>query len=334
MNIVRKLVFNPLGQITGYVFGYIKKYLVPYFKEEVKPLYFLSIVLLVGISVYFEYTYEMERTYVFKYFGNVPKHFVANLVMYGIPFFGSYVLYMAFYKRWDLLKNKTFLWLTFFALAVYCLRSSWFGYRDWVQDLSLPENYYYNMRTFNQIAQAMMVFLPVFVYWLFVQRKQQVLYGFKVKGVDFRLYFGMLFFMVPLITWASFQLDFLRTYPVYQRIVPEGFSSLQNAWKIIFFELCYGVDFVMTEFFFRGFLILAFAPVVGRACILPMVSFYVFIHFGKPMGETISSFFGGLILGVIAYETKSIIGGIIAHLGVAWMMEIGGTFGREFHLAE
>jgi hypothetical protein len=312
----------------------ILKYLHSYFTEEVKPLYFISVVVLVAVSVYFEYTLEMEKNYVMKYWGDIPRHFLANAVMYGIPFIGSYLLYIVFYKRWDILKNKTFWGVALFALAVYCLRSSWFGYREWVRVFSTEENYYYNMRTFNQIAQAMMVFLPVVVYWFFVHRKQQNLYGFKVKGVDFKPYFGMLIFMIPLITWASFQTDFLSMYPVYQRIIPEGFSSTLGILKVVFFELCYGVDFVMTEFFFRGFLILAFAPIVGRACILPMVAFYVFIHFGKPLGETISSFFGGLLLGVIAYETRSIIGGIIVHLGIAWMMETGGTFGRELGLAD
>jgi hypothetical protein len=45
--------------------------------------------------------------------------------------------------------------------------------------------------------------------------------------------------------------------------------------------------------------------------------------------ECISSFFGGLILGVIAYRTRSIVGGLVVHLGIAWMMEIGGFMGNS-----
>lgn len=317
----------------------ILNYVYKYFKEEVKPLYFLSVVALVGVSIYFEYTYDAEKTYVFKYWGKIPQHFLANVVMYAIPFVGTYLLYIVFYKRWDLLKNPKFIGLVLFTLAVYCLRSSWYGYREWVDAFSDSMNYdsaqkYYNRRTFNQIAQGLMIFLPVTVFWFFAHRKEQNLYGFKIKGVDLRPYFTMLLLMLPLIAWASFQRDFLAMYPRYKGIIPDAFDSTMGTIKVLFFELCYGVDFVMTEFFFRGFLILAFAKFAGRGCILPMVSFYVFIHFGKPLGETMSSFIGGLILGVIAYESKSIIGGIIAHLGVAWLMEIGGTFGREFGLAE
>jgi membrane protease YdiL (CAAX protease family) len=68
---------------------------------------------------------------------------------------------------------------------------------------------------------------------------------------------------------------------------------------------------------------------MGKGAILTMAAMYVFIHFGKPVGETISSFFGGMILGIIAYETNSIFGGIIVHCGIAYMMEIGGFMGNS-----
>lgn len=316
----------------------IWKYLISFFKEEVKPLYFISILALVALSIYFEYTYDLEDTYVRVHWKDTPRYFLANLVMYGVPFIGSYLLYIGFYKRWDLLKNPKFIGLVFFALVVYCFRSSWFGYREWMDAYSDSINStsmekYYNRRTFNQIAQGLMVFIPITIFWFFAHRKEQNLYGFKIKGVDLKPYFTMLILMLPLIAWASFQKDFLEMYPRYQGIIPESFSTNKGTMKVLFFELCYGVDFVMTEFFFRGFLILAFIKYVGRGCILPMATFYVIIHFGKPLGETMSSFIGGTILGVIAYESRSIIGGIIAHLGVAWLMETGGTFGRELGLA-
>jgi hypothetical protein len=39
------------------------------------------------------------------------------------------------------------------------------------------------------------------------------------------------------------------------------------------------------------------------------------------MPEAVSSIFGGYILGVIALQTRSIWGGILVHVGIAWMME-------------
>lgn len=309
----------------------IWKYLVAYAKQELKPAYFISVVLLLALSIYFEYTYKLEKTYVHIHYGKHLPYFVANVIMYGVPFLGTYLLYILFYKRFDLLKNSQFLGLLFFALIIYCFRSSWYEYRTWFR-LWFSSEYSYLRQSFQEIMQGMLVFVPVLFFWWFRQRAQMPLYGFRLKGVDVKPYFLLLLLVFPFIAWASFQSDFLSMYPQYHdsRILPDGLSIGERVFRILVFELCYGFDFVMTEFFFRGFLILAFAKYVGKGCILPMVSFYVFIHFGKPMNETISSFFGGLILGVIAYESRSIVGGIIAHLGVAWMMEAGGTVGRFF----
>jgi membrane protease YdiL (CAAX protease family) len=92
--------------------------------------------------------------------------------------------------------------------------------------------------------------------------------------------------------------------------------------------LSYGSDFLGIEIFFRGFLILAFIKWAGQDAILPMACFYCTIHFGKPLGECISSYFGGILLGIVVYNTRSIYGGLIVHLGIAWLMEIGGYIGN------
>ena len=95
------------------------------------------------------------------------------------------------------------------------------------------------------------------------------------------------------------------------------------------YESVYSLDYVVTEFFFRGFLIIPFARIVGPKAILPMCAFYVSIHFDKPLGECISSFFGGLMLGILAYRTKSVYGGVIVHLGIALGMELVGWWYRS-----
>jgi membrane protease YdiL (CAAX protease family) len=60
---------------------------------------------------------------------------------------------------------------------------------------------------------------------------------------------------------------------------------------------------------------------IGRGAVLSMAVVYCSLHFGKPMGEAISSVVGGYILGVIAFETRSVWGGVIVHMGIAWLME-------------
>ena len=94
-------------------------------------------------------------------------------------------------------------------------------------------------------------------------------------------------------------------------------------WQTVgIYEICYGSKFISVELFFRGFMVVGLSRIIGRDAILPMVAVYCFLHFGKPVGEAISSIFGGYILGILAYESRNIYGGLIAHLGVAWGMEL------------
>lgn len=59
-----------------------------------------------------------------------------------------------------------------------------------------------------------------------------------------------------------------------------------------------------------------------------MVVWYCSIHFGRPLGEAISSLFGGYLLGVLALSTRSIWGGLLIHIGIAWGMEIAAFLQR------
>jgi hypothetical protein len=137
----------------------------------------------------------------------------------------------------------------------------------------------------------------------------------------------MLLIMVPLVALASTQKDFLAMYPKLKNV--HFFLEQNNSglYKLLY-ELSYGSDFLTIELFFRGFLVLAFVRWAGKDAILPMALFYCTIHFGKPIGECISSYFGGIILGVITYHTRSILGGLMVHLGIAWLMELGGYLGN------
>ena len=148
--------------------------------------------------------------------------------------------------------------------------------------------------------------------------------------MNWRPYLLMLLIMMPLIAAASTQPDFLAMYPKLKLITDVSVVNRLTWWQKLLFELSYGSDFITIELFFRGFLIIAFMKWAGRDAILPMACFYCTIHFGKPLGECISSYFGGMILGIIVYHTRSILGGLMVHLGIAWMMEIGGYIGNAF----
>jgi hypothetical protein len=169
----------------------------------------------------------------------------------------------------------------------------------------------------------------LFLFWKYFDR-QQPFYGLTNKNITWKPYLLMLLIMIPLVTLASTQADFLAVYPKLKSVAGVYNESGVTWWHKLLFELSYGSDFIGIELFFRGFLILGFMKWAGKDAILPMACFYCTIHFGKPMGECISSYFGGIILGIVVYNTRSILGGLLVHLGIAWMMELGGYLGNTF----
>ncbi|HUB59692.1 MAG TPA: CPBP family intramembrane glutamic endopeptidase [Puia sp.] len=145
--------------------------------------------------------------------------------------------------------------------------------------------------------------------------------GLTTKGFRAAPYFGLLLLLVPLVALASTQPDFLRVYPKVRSI---AFMSRYQGplwlWRAGY-EFSYGLDFLSIELFFRGLLVIGLARYAGEKAILPMAAFYCTIHFGKPLAECITSFAGGMALGVLACRTRSVLGGLMVHLGLAWLME-------------
>ena len=152
--------------------------------------------------------------------------------------------------------------------------------------------------------------------------------GLTGRGFTPGPYFGLLLLLVPLVALASTQHDFLAVYPkAGQLAFLDVYARPSWPWKALY-EVCYGLDFLGIELFFRGLLVIGLVRYAGGDAILPMAAFYCTIHFGKPMAECISAFSGGLALGVVAYRTRTIYGGLIVHLGLAWLMELGGWLGH------
>lgn len=148
--------------------------------------------------------------------------------------------------------------------------------------------------------------------------------GLTRRNANLSPYFLLLLALLPLIALAATQHDFQLVYPKLKNLAfLDNVTHRTWPWKLLY-EFSYGLDFLGIELFFRGLLVIALVRFVGTDAILPMAAFYCTIHFGKPMGECISSFFGGLILGILAARTRTILGGLIVHLGLAWCMELAG----------
>ncbi len=114
---------------------------------------------------------------------------------------------------------------------------------------------------------------------------------------------------------VSFREDFTNHYPFYKFAYRSWFDLI--AWEVL-----YLLQFVCVEFFFRGFIIQACRPAFGVNAIFIMIVPYMMIHFTKPWLEASGAIFFGLFLGVLAFKSRSIWGGVLVHVSIALSMDV------------
>ena len=248
-----------------------------------------------------------------------PAQYGAWVTLFLFSFVFVYAAWMLIEKK-NLFLNTRFVLLLLLAPLLFAWKMSVNFQFYFTADGTT--NAYYNAVIYWPL-KLIVITAALFVLWLCVDRDQPF-YGFGTKQFNPLPYLILLVLMVPLIAAAATQPDFLAVYPKMKNISFLQGESNSSFYKLLY-ELSYGSDFFTIELFFRGFLVLAFVKYAGKDAILPMAVFYCTIHFGKPLGECISSYFGGIILGVITYNTKTIWGGLLVHVGIAWLMEIAGT---------
>jgi hypothetical protein len=145
------------------------------------------------------------------------------------------------------------------------------------------------------------------------------------RSVRLKHYFAVLIVALALVTISTYSSGISSYYPVFKRS-----GILQSApelgiprWLSIgIFETAYASNFITVELLFRGLFVFTLSKYLGKYAILPMAACYMVFHFGKPLVETLSSFFGGYMLGIFAFYTKNTWGGIVLHIGTALFMEM------------
>lgn len=150
------------------------------------------------------------------------------------------------------------------------------------------------------------------------------LYGMTRSSKYLKVYALIYLLLIPLFTFVSFTPQFLSFYPKMDIMECEGSFGLSNWQLISIFELSYANDFVGVESMFRGALVIGMGRWLGPRAVLPMILAYMSIHLGKPDMEMASSILGGYLLGILAYRTNHLWGGIIIHIGIALFFEAMG----------
>jgi len=299
------------------IIGYLKEYLY-----EVNKKVLLLSSLFIALFIYFNYHYKIDNSITATY--SFTTNFFCHYLIFVIAFLFPYLL-NAIIKMQTYFSKQGFSVLLFLAPAIFSFKMA-LDIRIHFSDDPKMNTYWYYISYWPMLV--LVTGFLLFIVWKMFNSEQPI-YGIKTKGIDWKPYWLMLLIMFPLIAAASTQPDFQHVYPKMKLITGIGELKDFSFWQKLLFELSYGSDFITIEFFFRGFLVLAFVKWADKDAILPMACFYCTIHFGKPLGECISSYFGGMILGIVVYHTRSIFGGLIVHLGIAWMMEIGGHIGNQ-----
>lgn len=298
----------------------IWRFLKLHISEDFHAAHYGVIATFMIICIVLNYTFDFEDDYM-ETMSGYPK-FIAYFFFYSIPYLIATYVYALFRRKLEIFRTRQFWVRSTFAMFILTLDSSAPYLEQVVTYLSHPRTQFWVYKVSINGMSFFTVALPILIFYFLHDRNEKHFYGLSAHKLDARPYFMMLLIMLPLIIAASFNDTFLRQYPMYKKTFAHVHLGIPEWVTVMGYEIAYGLDFITVEFLFRGFFVIGMATLLGRGAVLCMAVVYCFLHFGKPAGEAISSIFGGYILGVVAYETRSVWGGVIVHMGIAWMMEI------------
>ena len=297
-------------------------YFKTYFRDNFSLVSHALVFVFIAICIYTNYEYKLYSNY-FRVKNYSELGVLKLWGMYAFAFLVPTVIISLFQEENKILFNKRFIFLGSLGLFLVSIDSSYYLLK-YIKQL-IPHDFSGYGFFYSSISNVMSLFtimIPLFIIYTIFSYFKPELYGLKLNGANLRPYLVLVAIMLPVVfISAATQEDFTKYYPSYDFNRFNG-ANLPELSKILIFEFCYGFDFISVELMFRGFMVVALSRFVGKDAILPMVACYAFLHFGKPMVETIGSVFGGFGLGILAYKSRNIYGGLIVHLAVAWGMEL------------
>ncbi|MEL7002743.1 MAG: CPBP family intramembrane glutamic endopeptidase [Bacteroidota bacterium] len=298
------------------ILGYLKAHV----REDFSLRYYAAIALFLAICLSINYYLDFEDSIIDSYYGN-PIRIVYFFLFYGFAYYGATMIIVVFKKKSNLLRSQEFWVKSLFILAIIALDGGFHYHTNWVDEAYPREMLYFASKVAKNAINIFTMIIPMVAFYYLYDRELKNFYGLTRKNFDIKPYAIMIAIMIPIIFSASFIDNFNKFYPIYKANRAHLYLEVDEWVPAMIYELFYGWNFLTIELAFRGFMIIGLAKVMGRDVVIPMVATYCFYHFGKPEGEAISSIFGGYILGIIALESRNVWGGVIIHVGIAWMME-------------
>jgi len=151
-----------------------------------------------------------------------------------------------------------------------------------------------------------------------------VKYVFRERLADYGVQLGdrartwrMVLIFVPLFLFSGY---LSSNNPALRYEYPINTAAGEST-TLFFFHACTYLFFYLSwEFHFRGFLQCGLQKSLGLTnAILIQVMASTLLHIGKPGVETYSAILGGILWGMLAYYTRSLLSGLAQHatLGIA-----------------
>ncbi|MDR2039413.1 MAG: CPBP family intramembrane metalloprotease [Bacteroidales bacterium] len=292
-----------------------------FFRKDFHIAAYLYVFIIVGTFIGLIYGTEWGEQITYS---RIPTPFpiLNNILMYLLIYFLVAIPVACIKKETGKLRNPLF-----YIKAI--LITSLIGFADafsWREVLQLPsltaEEQNYIFRTLWRMRNAVFVIPVLVLLRLFIDKNVKGLYGLCSGNHHVKAYLYLYVVILPVLIIVSFTPDFLSYYPSYKPWNYENAFGNPVWLNTLIFETVYMSDFLMVELIFRGALVIGMVSLMGRNAVLPMIAVYVALHFGKPVLETISAFFGGYFLGALAFQTRHIWGGVIIHMGIALIIEL------------
>ena len=281
--------------------------------------------LFMAICILVNYHFDFENSIVDQPKGT-PLHFFYMFLFHAFPFLMVGLFIQLIRKDFNAFSSWHF-WLVFLlgmGILAFDRTSALQPFKN--MDLGYDSRVYL-FKVSSWGSSLVTVLIPLLIINRLIG-SHRLIKNYGLKGpVDWPPYFQLLGIVIIIIGIGSFFPDVQAYYPRFTQSRYLSFAT-ETGWPpylaIGLYELVYGLDFISVELMFRGFLVLAFVRYFGAQAILPMVATYAFLHFGKPATEAVSSIFGGFALGILAFRTHNIWGGVLIHISIAWCMELFG----------
>ncbi|MYK17258.1 CPBP family intramembrane metalloprotease [Candidatus Poribacteria bacterium] len=143
--------------------------------------------------------------------------------------------------------------------------------------------------------------------------------GWSVTGAAWVL-------MIPVVILA------VIVYPPFRVKYPLC-KVIADSWQTFLpYQLAYGVYMFSWEFVFRGFMLFGLERKFGNYSILIQTIPFAVLHYSKPLPEALGSIIAGVLLGVLALETRTFLYGAAIHWLVAMTMDVVAVLFSRFFM--